>query len=114
MPATIPPPSPPSTPHSNASDRATAHAQDLTLSHLSEEQKKANHIASEKKRRTNIREQYDKLADMTPGMEGHGRSEGRVLEEVVKRGRALKEERRQLIREIEARGGIVDDCWKKF
>jgi hypothetical protein len=82
--------------------------------HLSEEQKKANHIASEKKRRTNIREQYDKLAEMTPGMEGQGRSEGRVLEEVVKHGKNLQQEREQLIEEIEKRGGAVGDEMKKF
>lgn len=82
--------------------------------HLSEEQKKANHIASEKKRRTNIREQYDKLAEMTPGMEGQGRSEGKVLEEVVKHGHALQQERAKLIRDIEARGGTVGDELKKF
>lgn len=82
--------------------------------HLSEEQKKANHIASEKKRRTNIREQYDKLAEMTPGMEGQGRSEGKVLEEVVKRGRELKDERLALIKQIEANGGTVSQKLKEY
>jgi hypothetical protein len=81
---------------------------------LSEEQKKANHIASEKKRRTNIREQYDKLAEMTPGMAGQGRSEGKVLEEVVKHGQELQKERKQLIQEIEAKGGVVPEELKKF
>lgn len=81
--------------------------------HLSEEQKKANHIASEKKRRTNIREQYDKLAEMTPGMEGQGRSEGKVLEEVVKHGRKLLQERNMLIEEIEKRGGSVANEFKQ-
>jgi len=77
--------------------------------HLSEQQKKANHIASEKKRRHNIREQYDRLADMVPGMSGQGRSEGRVLEEVAKLGRELTKERQRLVKEIERRGGKVDD-----
>ena len=75
---------------------------------LSEEQKKANHIQSEQKRREKIREQYDKLAELTPGMIGQGRSEGRVLEEAVKFATSLKVERARLVREIEARGGSVD------
>ncbi|MCJ1448662.1 MAG: hypothetical protein MMC23_009179 [Stictis urceolatum] len=82
--------------------------------HLSEEQKKANHIASEKKRRTNIREQYDKLAEMTPGMEGQGRSEGKVLEEVVKHGKELLQERKKLVEQIEARGGKVSQDLKQY
>ena len=81
---------------------------------LSEEQKKANHIQSEQKRREKIREQYDKLAELTPGMTGQGRSEGRVLEEAVKFAEVLKEERQKLIADIEARGGIVDPAMKKF
>lgn len=81
---------------------------------LSEEQKKANHIYSEQKRREKIREQYDKLAELTPGMEGHGRSEGRVLEEAVKFAQGLKEERARLIEAIEARGGIVPPELKNY
>jgi heteromeric Ino2p/Ino4p transcription factor len=81
---------------------------------LTEEQKKANHIQSEQKRREKIREQYDKLADLTPGMEGQGRSEGRVLEEAAKFAQVLKEERDKLIAEIEALGGIVDPSLKKY
>ena len=81
---------------------------------LSEEQKKANHIQSEQKRREKIREQYDKLAELTPGMEGQGRSEGRVLEEAVKYAEALRSERDQLIADIERRGGAVDPQLKKY
>lgn len=103
MPPTVPPPSPPTTPQSQDS----ASNGPLPAQHLTEAQKKANHIQSEKKRRSNIRAEYDQLAAMTPGMEGQGRSEGRVLEEVVKHGRNLVEERRQLIKDIEARGGTV-------
>ncbi|KAI4149470.1 MAG: hypothetical protein LQ340_004615 [Diploschistes diacapsis] len=81
---------------------------------LSEEQKKANHIQSEQKRREKIREQYDKLAELTPGMEGQGRSEGRVLEEAVKYAEVLRKEREKLIADIEMRGGIVDPEFKKY
>jgi heteromeric Ino2p/Ino4p transcription factor len=75
---------------------------------LTEEQKKANHIASEKKRRNNIREQYDKLAELVPGMRGQGRSEGRVLANAVNYSIGLLEERAKLIEEIEAAGDKVD------
>ena len=81
---------------------------------LSEEQKKANHIHSEQKRREKIRDQYDKLAELTPGMEGQGRSEGRVLEEAVKYAEELRKERDQLIADIEMRGGKVDPSLKKY
>ncbi|MCJ1332517.1 hypothetical protein MMC10_009210 [Thelotrema lepadinum] len=81
---------------------------------LSEEQKKANHIQSEQKRREKIREQYDKLAELTPGMEGQGRSEGRVLEEAAKYGDILRKEREQLIADIERRGGVVDPTLRRF
>lgn len=81
---------------------------------LTEEQKKANHIQSEQKRREKIREQYDKLAELTPGMEGQGRSEGRVLEEAVKHAIVMKNERAKLIREIEARGGTVSTELKDY
>lgn len=76
--------------------------------HLSEEQKKANHIASEKKRRNNIREQYDNLAEMVPGMSGLGRSEGRVLEETVKYSLQLAQERMAIIRQLKEAGHAVD------
>ena len=81
---------------------------------LTEEQKKANHIASEKKRRNNIREQYDKLAAMTPGMGGQARAEGKVLEAAVKFCHAQKKERERLIHEIESKGGVVDKKWKSY
>lgn len=47
---------------------------------LTEEEKKINHIASEQKRRQAIREGFDQLASLTPGMEGQGRSEALVLQ----------------------------------
>ena len=81
---------------------------------LTEEQRKANHISSEQKRREKIREQYDKLAGLTPGMEGQGRSEGRVLEQAVKHAVRLKEERATLIQNIEAKGGIVPPDLKDY
>lgn len=57
---------------------------------LSEKKKKENHIASEHKRRNAIRDGFDQLASLTPGMEGQGRSEAVLL------GRFNEEMRRQL------------------
>lgn len=46
---------------------------------LSEQEKKNNHIASEQKRRMAIREGFDRLTEIVPGLEGQGRSENIVL-----------------------------------
>lgn len=75
---------------------------------LTEGEKKKNHIASEQKRRAAIREQFDRLAELTPGMKGQGRSEGVVLEKAVDYAKQQLEENNKLIAEIEALGGIVD------
>jgi len=44
---------------------------------LTDAEKKQNHILSEQKRRQAIRMGFDRLAAMTPGMNGMGRSEVR-------------------------------------
>ena len=50
---------------------------------LTAEQKKKNHIESEKKRREAIRAGFEKLADIVPGVKGQGRSEAVVLQATV-------------------------------
>ena len=50
---------------------------------LTEQEKKNNHIASEQKRRQAIREGFDRLADIVPGMSGQGRSEAVMLQNTV-------------------------------
>jgi len=75
---------------------------------LTEGEKKQNHIASEQKRRAAIREQFDRLAELTPGMKGQGRSEGVVLAKAVDYAKEQLEENIKLIAEIESLGGIVD------
>lgn len=47
---------------------------------LTEDQKKANHIASEQKRRANIKIGFDQLVDMVPSLDGSHRSESLVLQ----------------------------------
>ncbi|GAO15704.1 hypothetical protein UVI_02018830 [Ustilaginoidea virens] len=80
---------------------------------LTEEEKKQNHIASEQKRRQAIREGFDRLTELVPGLEGQGRSEGLVLKRTVEYMRQQIQERRTLIDRIELAGGHVDDDFKK-
>ncbi|TWU76386.1 hypothetical protein ED733_006532 [Metarhizium rileyi] len=80
---------------------------------LTEEEKKQNHIASEQKRRQAIREGFDRLTELVPGLEGQGRSEGLVLKRTVEYMRLQVQERRALIERIEQSGGHVDDEFKK-
>lgn len=79
---------------------------------LSEHEKKQNHIASEQKRRQAIREGFDRLTELVPGLEGQGRSESVVLKKSVDYMRAQVEERRILIEKIERLGGHVDEIYK--
>ncbi|KAM5453436.1 hypothetical protein MaudCBS49596_002638 [Microsporum audouinii] len=76
---------------------------------LSEQEKKNNHIASEQKRRAAIREGFDRLTELVPGLAGQGRSEGMVLRKTVDFMHLKVQERKDLIEEIEQRGGRVDD-----
>jgi hypothetical protein len=77
---------------------------------LTEAQKKENHIRSEQKRREAIREGFDRLASIVPGMEGQGRSEAVVLEATIKYMREKIVERRKIIADAQARG-IDTSTW---
>uniref|UniRef100_A0A8H7N800 BHLH domain-containing protein n=1 Tax=Bionectria ochroleuca TaxID=29856 RepID=A0A8H7N800_BIOOC len=80
---------------------------------LTEEEKKQNHIASEQKRRQAIREGFDRLTELVPGLEGQGRSEGLVLKRTVEYMRDKIEERREMVDRIEQAGGEVDEKLKR-
>lgn len=84
-------------------------ASDKDKPRLSEQEKKHNHIASEQKRRAAIREGFDRLTELVPGLEGQGRSEGVVLRKTVDFMRLKLQERRDLVAEIEKKGGKVDE-----
>ncbi|KAK0612958.1 hypothetical protein B0T17DRAFT_511320 [Bombardia bombarda] len=71
---------------------------------LTEAEKKKNHIASEQKRRQAIREGFDLLSALVPGLEGQGRSEALVLRRTVELMLKAIEERRRLINEMRALG----------
>ncbi|KAF2676997.1 hypothetical protein K458DRAFT_269147, partial [Lentithecium fluviatile CBS 122367] len=81
-------------PPNNANDRPR----------LTEAQKKENHIRSEQKRREAIREGFDRLASIVPGMEGQGRSEAVVLEATLQHMREQITKRKELIAEGRAKG----------
>lgn len=76
---------------------------------MTEQEKKNNHIASEQKRRAAIREGFDRLTELVPGLEGQGRSESIVLKKTVDFIRQQIQERQSLVEEIERRGGRVED-----
>ena len=49
------------------------------------------------------------MASIVPGLEGQGRSEGHVLNVSVQFILEQIQERRRLVEQIEARGGVVSD-----
>ncbi|KAL2178579.1 uncharacterized protein P884DRAFT_197544 [Thermothelomyces heterothallicus CBS 202.75] len=75
---------------------------------LTEAEKRANHLASEKKRREQIRQGFDRLSVIVPGLEGRARSEGIVLRGTIEYIRKLLVERRRMIETLEANGVAVD------
>ena len=80
---------------------------------LTEAQKKENHIRSEQKRREAIREGFDRLASIVPGLEGQGRSEAVVLGGAIKLMREKIVEREGIIAEaktigVDTRGWELD------
>lgn len=83
--------------------------QDKDKPRLTDQEKKNNHIASEQKRRAAIREGFDRLTELVPGLEGQGRSESIVLQKTVDFMHQKLQERQSLIAEIESKGGRVDD-----
>ena len=71
---------------------------------LTDAEKKQNHIVSEQKRRAAIREGFDRLTELVPGLEGQGRSESIVLQKTVDFIHLKLQERHNLISEIENKG----------
>lgn len=63
----------------------------------------------EQKRRLAIREGFDRLAELVPGLEGQGRSESVVLKKTVDYIRIQLEERRMLAEEAEGLGVVVEE-----
>ena len=86
---------------------------------LTEQEKKSNHIASEQKRRQAIREGFDEIADLVPGLQGQGRSEAIVLQGATAYMRKLLAERWQLVAEgrrmgVEVGKWVMDDVTRRI
>ena len=96
-----------SAPNGTSSDK------DRDKPRLTEQERKINHIASEQKRRQAIRDGFDRLSYLVPGLEGQARSEGVVLQKTLEFMRQEIEERKRLIVQIEALGGSVPDKFKE-
>lgn len=90
----------------------SAAGQEKEKPRLTDQEKKNNHIASEQKRRAAIREGFDRLTELVPGLEGQGRSESIVLQKTVDFIHLKLQERQNLIAEIENKGGRVDDSFR--
>ncbi|PYH45708.1 uncharacterized protein BP01DRAFT_356342 [Aspergillus saccharolyticus JOP 1030-1] len=105
--------SPSTTPTGTSSSKpAATGAQEKEKPRLTEQEKKNNHIASEQKRRAAIREGFDRLTELVPGLEGQGRSESIVLRKTVDFIQLQLQERQELVAEIERRGGHIDDAFR--
>jgi hypothetical protein len=76
---------------------------------LTEQEKKNNHIASEQKRRQAIREGFDRLANLVPGMEGQGRSESLVLNSSIIYMKEQLDEYKRLLEQAQASGIDIKD-----
>ncbi|KAI8811405.1 Myc-type, basic helix-loop-helix domain-containing protein, partial [Cladochytrium replicatum] len=64
---------------------------------LTEEEKRANHIESEKKRRLNIKVGFDQLVELVPSLTNCHRSEALILEKSVEHVRYLLRQREELM-----------------
>ncbi|KAI9304645.1 hypothetical protein BJ944DRAFT_266533 [Cunninghamella echinulata] len=79
---------------------------------LTEDQKKANHIASEQKRRANIRIGFDQLVDIVPTLSECQRSESLILQKSAEYIRQLVDTKnglRDRVRELQTVLGEVPD-----
>ncbi|KAK5109383.1 hypothetical protein LTR62_007049 [Meristemomyces frigidus] len=83
-------------------------------SRLSQHQKKANHIASEAKRREMIRTGFDDLASLIPGMEGQGRSEAAMMQAAVQFLKEQLEQKSRLKAEAMAMGMAGEEFERMF
>lgn len=70
-------------------------------------------MLTEQKRRQAIREGFDRLTELVPGLEGQGRSEGLVLKKTVEFMKEQLRQRQELVDRIESTGGEVDEKYKR-
>ncbi|CAG8695932.1 16459_t:CDS:2, partial [Acaulospora morrowiae] len=98
----------PSTPTSNRGGRGKKGTHEL----LTEAEKKANHIASEQKRRQNIRLGFDQLVEIVPTLSQCHRSEALILQKSVEYIQQLlmqKNELKERVKSLESTLGDTPD-----
>ncbi|RPA82019.1 hypothetical protein BJ508DRAFT_414296 [Ascobolus immersus RN42] len=98
-------PQPTSDPHGQSLSPSQGPKGNNERPRLTESEKKTNHIASEQKRRMAIREGFDRLTELVPGLEGMGRSESVVLQKTLDYMKANLQEEQELRQRILALGG---------
>ncbi|KAI8982499.1 hypothetical protein BDB01DRAFT_723653 [Pilobolus umbonatus] len=76
---------------------------------LTDSQKKANHIASEQKRRQNIRIGFDQLIDIVPSLNHGNRSEALILQKSVDHIRHLISIKSSLKNQVRDLHGTLGD-----
>ncbi|KAM9930510.1 hypothetical protein OXX59_000451 [Metschnikowia pulcherrima] len=87
--------------------------EDQLKSNLTEGEKKAHHIASEQKRRENIRMEFDRIVNLTPDLTSQeSRSELNILTKSADYIESLKEENAVLVEKCRERGIHVPDNLK--
>lgn len=70
-------------PQANATPSAAQSASGTKRQKLSEQQRKANHILSEKRRRAEMKQGYDQLDRLVPSLKSGGLSKAQVLQQTV-------------------------------
>lgn len=98
---------------SNASSPSASAANAQSKPRLTEEEKRQNHIASEKKRRDAIRAGFDSLCDIVPGMKGQGRSEAVVLGKTVEHMK-FHIEKKNVLRELALNQGWSEEAFENY
>jgi len=89
-----------SDPISGSSEGSTTKRKRPSHELLTEEEKKANHIASEQKRRQNIRTGFEQLIELVPNLNPNHRSEAVVLEKSIEHVRFLLAQKQTLKRQL--------------
>lgn len=90
-----------------AASAAAQAASNTKRQKLSEAQRKANHIQSEKRRRAEMKQGYDQLDKLVPSLKSGGLSKAQVLQQTVVFLDALVEGNKQVDEEISKRLNLV-------
>ncbi|KAH8178035.1 helix-loop-helix DNA-binding domain-containing protein [Sarocladium implicatum] len=95
-------PTTPSEPASGKRRKSAVNGGKAARENLSEEQKRENHIKSEQKRRTLIKEGFDDLCDLIPGLQSRGLSKSTMLSMTAEYLEQLLEGNKELSEQLAA------------